>query len=544
VQTERPLLTDKIVSFIPGEAIMDQVAAIDRVDLEKVYMRRISRSLFFLLLSLLAASTVSSPASAQYVVNIDQNFNLGYPLEDRFAGSASASYSAQRIARLTNGDVVVAGLVPLAYGSAGLNLGLARYDQSGNRIAWSNPTSTYVSYFNRYITYPNNGVDTFSQITGIAVNGSRIYVQINRPIGGEQDSKIVAFSDDGQFIGEYGAFTTALREDGGGIVTYAFPLVPGLFARRLIAVATYINGSERRVVTIKRFVIASDGSLSVDNGFGPYGNGANDLPFPDSACQQQTQCWGLAEDTAIAGADTDAPRVYVAGYTVRDSVNDLRPAMLGIDGQTGNPLPNFGVSGVYVPSTIAVSMFLAFPPRITAQFFESGAGTFDRIYVLWPAEPNGEGFANIQRYYSGSPAGNKLKLDPLFGFEGTFYLGCCVEAAGLAAEGDTVAVVGNRRSQINNGPILHDPFILTIYGYGGSAADSFSFLSHDALRIDTGTRWGDANWRDVISTGSNDRSFMATGQLGDDDSGTGRPQFGTLRYVSTLDVIFGNGFEP
>jgi len=493
--------------------------------------------------ALLVALFIHSTAGAQYAAPvIDPGFNFGYTLEDRFAGSASSDYAAQRIARLSNGDVVVAGMVPIAYGSAGRNLGLVRYDQTGGRVAWSDPTPTYASYLNRYISYPNNGVDNFIRVTGISVSGSRIYVQLDKSLGGgDVDSRIVAFSDAGQFIGEYGAFTTALSEYGAGIATYAYQFVPGVFNRRLIAVATYTNGGGRRVITIKRFAIASDGTLSVDTSFGPYANGANDIPFPDIACQQLTQCSGIVTDVAIVGTDTARPRVYLAAENVIDGVADLRPALVGIDGQTGNTLTDFGVGGVYFPSGFAVSMAATLPPRIAALAVDSGpdAGS-DRIYAKWSGNSGGGEFALIQRF-NAAPDTGSVALDTAFGYQGAWNLGCCLEAGGLAVEGDTVALVGNIRTILDDGntkQYFYDPFVLLVHGEHNGF-----FLKHEALRADNGTRWGDLTWFDVIGAGTGDSSFIATGQLHDVASGTNTVQFGTLRYAAKYDVIFSNGFQ-
>jgi hypothetical protein len=471
-------------------------------------------------------------------LGIDPAFNGGYPLEDRFAGTSAANYAAQRIARLNNGDVVVAGIVPLAFGTTGRNLGLVRYSQSGERLAWTNPSETYVSFFNRYLTYPNNGVDNYVRVSGITVMGSRIYVQLDRAISvSDIDSQIVAFSDDGQFIGSYGAFTTGLREDGAGIVSYSYPTVPGLFARRLIAVATYIGANDRRIVTIKRFAIGGDGTLSVDTSFGPYGNGANDILFPDIACQAQTLCSGIATDVAIAGNDTISPRVYVAAYNRLDGVSDLRPAIVGINGATGSVLSNFGASGVFFPVGVGVTMFGAFPPRIAAELVDTEpGGSFDRVVLLSPFLFSGEGRGIVQRFKVGPPAGDGISYET-FAQEptpGTFVFGCCANMTSVALEGAFIAVAGD------NGSAQYNPLILRIYDSGTSISSSWK--EHPALRSN-GTRWGNLTWYDVISTGNGDGSFLTTGQMGDDDSGTGKVQFSTLRYTPSPEFVFADGFE-
>ncbi|MEO5622695.1 MAG: hypothetical protein ABIO74_00025, partial [Dokdonella sp.] len=45
-------------------------------------------------------------ASASDPYAYDSTFNGGTPIDDRFAGSASADYHAQKLVKLANGDVV------------------------------------------------------------------------------------------------------------------------------------------------------------------------------------------------------------------------------------------------------------------------------------------------------------------------------------------------------------------------------------------------------------------------------------------------------
>src|SRR5436190_11831121 len=199
-------------------------------------------------------------------IGSDPGFNGGIPVEDRFAGANANNYLASRILRLASGDLVAIGLVPAAFQSGGGNIGLVSYSAFGARMPWSSPSAPYASYFDNYVQYPNSVAGAYTAISDARVLGAYIIVEATRSAGGGNlDVDLVVFRNDGSFIGAYPAFSTALKEVGSGLATYAYFLAPGITARRLIAVATYsvFNPNERQIVTVKRFALANDGTLSV-----------------------------------------------------------------------------------------------------------------------------------------------------------------------------------------------------------------------------------------------------------------------------------------
>lgn len=78
---------------------------------------------------------VGTPQIAKW--NFDPTFAVhGWGI-DRVSDSSAKNYYGRRIARLDNGDIVVAGLVPRSGSSISDQLDLVRFTAAGRRIAWT-----------------------------------------------------------------------------------------------------------------------------------------------------------------------------------------------------------------------------------------------------------------------------------------------------------------------------------------------------------------------------------------------------------------------
>jgi hypothetical protein len=478
----------------------------------------------------------------------DPRFYTGNAIEDRFAGSASSSFTAAKLAKPGNGDVVVAGLVPPGFqpdqGNGYFNIGLVRYDYTGGRVPWPNITPAYDYWNGMYIAYPNDASARYTAVRDIKTADGFIYVLADyQYTATDADVNILVFAQDGHFVGSYAAFDTTLDEHGAGLATYWYWCgQSGLdVCSRVIAVATYDNGAGRTIITAKRFVAAADGPLAVDTVFGPFGNGANDYPAPNSACLTSSQCSAHASAVAISlmiGAP-ESPFLYVGGELIWTSQQSAA-AVLAIDGRTGNALSGFGSASGY-----ARYPFTNGKDRTTGiaatDADSSGAGR--TIYLgAWmqtycaPAigvlklDGNGNGVAGFgntsvagMAFIGGDndPSHCSGTLYPRY----TFPQGIALGSSGLAIAGFEM--------RHEAGSTFTDPLLVLISSSDGAILDSRAARPPHA----NGAYFTDGGiWNDVITY--NDR-FVTTGPLY--DSLGNRPLFGTARFVS--DRIFGNDFE-
>lgn len=472
----------------------------------------------------------------------DPAFNGGFVLEDRFAAvDVSASMYGSRLARLPDGDLVVAGQVTSAFGDEffASNIGLVRYGPDGGRIPWSQPTPGYSYFDGRYVDYPNSASGPFSGVKAIVATGEFIYVLADRQAT-SPDVSIVAFGDDGSFIGEYPAFDTPLVEKGAGLVAYTVPGCVGVLAcTRLIAVATYTNGIGRDVITAKRFQVGMNaGTLVVDTSFGPFGNGANDYPMPDYACDVHADCSVSAAGATLVRGENGAPTVYVAATSLYEAW-DEDTAVLAIDGATGSPVAAFGAGGGFSWNPIQIGA-----DRAVAIVVRAGAEmSSDRIYVVGQADTECPGSADVTIV---AVAGGTGLRDTGFGNDGVVAFGgshdpnaCTATAQAMAAaitpSGERIVVAG-RGTWTELEPNHDLPMFASVSARDGHVMQRL----HANPPQPAGAPWTEYALFDVVAGHAG--TFLATGALIDHSCCLFPTySFGTVRYAS--DRIFGATFE-
>jgi hypothetical protein len=198
----------------------------------------------------------------------DPSYNNGRYTVDAFAGSESLNYRAKKLVHLDNGDIIVAAIVPPGSGggSNAINLGLVRYNASGQRIAWSNPTPDYAFFGGQYIVYPNsndaNINDSVSDVKDMKLIGDRIFVLIDHPFAGtaDMDSRVVVFDTDGRLLSTNQIVTSTAAEYGGGIVVYSNFQFPETIGLAYAGTTIVSDGTERP--TFRRFTVNTDGTLA------------------------------------------------------------------------------------------------------------------------------------------------------------------------------------------------------------------------------------------------------------------------------------------
>lgn len=270
------------------------------------------------LLALVALLASTATGAADYVNDPSWGWGSGRMIEDAFYGPADQNYDGRALAKLDEGDVVVAGSVPHSSGFGAI--GLVRYaaDGTSGRVTWSNP-GAYGTNGNQYVVYPGASAYRIVSVRKVLVHGSLMFVLADTDFSESMtDATVFVFGTDGSYKVQY-TLDTAFRDSGdqrtvwsGGIATYTtqtatptgFNITHHLVYAGRKKVAT---GNER--VTFRRYTFTTAGVLTA----------ATNLIHPDIAeCGAATHCSGF--DIALGGSLTlgGAPRVYLTGSRYSD----------------------------------------------------------------------------------------------------------------------------------------------------------------------------------------------------------------------------------
>jgi hypothetical protein len=472
----------------------------------------------------------------------DPAYDGGVALDDAFASSSNQPHYAEQVANLGDGSVVAVGLVPASGSTVANNIGLVHYDASGNRTGWPNPTATYASYFNIYITYPNFST-SWVHIADVKVFNNTIYVLADYASSTtDHDVHVVAFGVDGHFIGDTPVNDTSSYEFGAALVPYSY----GPTQRRLIVVANYKEGSQY-VTTLTRFVVNISGALTTDALFG--NGGSIDQPIPASECPNGTApCSGAAQHVAAVFTDTNAPRLYILGTLAAVGGSAVDSFVMEVDGSTGNLAagPNF----LTIPNTNFDISFGANNAQGPALGIVVSASTSDYLdnliyatVVRQDATTCYTQAAIIRKFYSYLRVGfiNPVTgIDTTWGTSGDAFVcnndyGYAFFAKAVVSDGTNIAVSGVDSKG--------NPEFATVSQASGEllSFDVVPWLRANGTRWDGGTNEGnyqDAGFVGIVPNGSG--VFTVTGTICD-STRAACPLFGTTRLAA--DEIFGNGFE-
>lgn len=271
----------------------------------------------------------------------DPSFNMGQYFDDYFGGINSA-YMGRKIARLPNGDVIVAGLVPTFpqhYSPLLINLGLARYDANGTWVSWTNP-GIYGTFNNWHIHFPDNGDPTNPQnvkdVLDIQVVGNRIFVLVDHKFEGTADTDVVihVFGTDGAFIGSTIVLGTAMDEYAGSMAFRSSLTLPETIT--VGVVASTFNGVWRP--TYRSGTVNADSTITLNPIV---------YPNPGNYCPTNRGC--ILRGIAVGGRATSgaATKFYLAGArqaNIPDNNNwDFLAMAVNFD---GTPVALFGGNGV------------------------------------------------------------------------------------------------------------------------------------------------------------------------------------------------------
>lgn len=470
---------------------------------------------------------------------------------DHFAADNAADQVGAVTAQLSNGDRVVAGLVPDGNGStcnngtATCSIGLVRYSQANQRIVWTNPGDNG-RFFDNYVVFPGGSATAlrYQYIRDVKVMNGVIYVMVDTNDSstglGRQDVRIIAFNEDGSFlgIGLQGVFGYA---NGGDLSEDFFGAQMVIInSDRMMVVATAYDSSGP-FVAVNRLNILPDHSLQQDPDWGvQYGNTTvNRLTRyygPGGYCDQP-RCNVLAGYAARQEGFATPTDFYVGG-SIQINGDDWDTIALKISSEDGSIKPEFngGWSRVAYDDT-------------NSNFDDRGAGIYvfqDDVYlgaqVARECHP-GIGLAKLNGatgdFIPDFGNGGKIRI----GGEGSDDPQCSNGFAdhvpfAISATGGRIGIVGLHH-YIDQGELERvDPLLVVINAVNGQVLD---FADHTVRRAD-GSRAGDAVLYSVFGGPNATSPFTVSGNGRDTAAGN------TLSYLSgrfvplSGDQIFADNF--
>lgn len=502
-------------------------------------------------------------AVSGYPLAHDRSFNYGNWYGDAFAGNSNNNLLGRRVVRLSNGDVVVAGLVPAvgATNTYGNNLGLVRYNSAGVRVPWANINPAGFGHYNKnYIIVPNSTTAGYTEVVDMVATGApknQILVLLNHTSsGGAKTVELRSFSYDGEVNAPvYNVLTKdGQPSTGAGLVYYQDNKAADPAAYKVVVIGTRFENGMGRIVYRR---------LAVVPGFAFETGVQNVHPAGLGDCSTTIQTGGCIA-TAVNSVQWSAwdwlpPRIYITGVVTRNLLPDdtdyFVTRLIGGDNVgVGYWDSSFGTGGTRRVVWDKGDNNRDYPTAVVA--YRSNVdhiNTSDRVYAVGQVAQTcrpGIGVAAFNHdgtAYTGIGAGGKL----LFG--GTSI--SCDQAWIPSADYANAATVGqtNPVTIVIAGMSVWKPRCIPIPGHSCGednvdpmlavvGADNGAVLEQRDFPVQPGGRIRHGGLYDIVNSGTN--GFTVTGDdryFETDPNVPGRQEFVTGRF--TLDRIFGNGFE-
>ncbi len=500
----------------------------------------------------------SVTSSAPYIA--DPSFNDGLYLAEPYTGPTANSQLGRKIARLSNGDVVAAGLASKFDGALGnlpINLLLTRYNTAGQRVAWTNP-GVNGHQFNLWVVFPNTNDPAFAtaikDVLDIKVFGDRIFVLVDRRFqgGNDIDSYIYVFGTDGAFVTTMCVACTGLSEYSGGMdfrssLTFPETITVGV-------TASTFNGVWRP--TFRSGTLNANGTIT----FNPVV-----FPNPGNYCPTNRGC--ILRSIALGGRNGQGAgtKFYLAGTRQSnipdDNAWDFLVMAVNFD---GSPVNSFGGSGVTtVPFDDGGDDYDdAHSINVSTSFFGSSP---DSIYVTGFVDRTcKDGFGVVKLNDTGGLDHSFGSFDSVLGHTGKLIIGgakpppgsnCSVFFSTSASYANDAVLDGGKLAIagftvyppgvfcIPGNPCPEDDIDGMISVIDTAHGDIESFRTYSYTDTVNGSRSRHSGFWGIAATING--SFTATGDVRFFQTAAGQPsgaqQFGTLRVSS--DRIFANGFE-
>lgn len=479
----------------------------------------------------------------------DPGFNSGFYFGDAFSNTDSNYIRGRKIARLANGDVVVAGLVAHigAVNTAGNNLGLVRYNSAGQRVPWANPGASG-HYNNEYIVIPNQATAGYTEIVDILATGApqnRILVLINLTDSqGGRSVMLRSFDYNGTAHAPlFNVLTTGGQHStGAGLVYYREGE-----DYKVAVIGTRFDTTKGRIV-YRRFRVVP--------GFADE-TGVRDVHTTVGPCSTSIQTGGCIA-TAVTSVGWSAgawlpPRIYVAGVTTHNSdpnANDFFVTRLvgGDNTGVGYADGSFGSGGTQRVWFDAGGNNRDYATAVVAIGGPDGLNSTDLVYVVGQvAQTCSPGIGIAAFNHNGTPAaafgtGGKLRFGGTdiacsgsllkpghFAHAAVQTLGRSLVIAGMATRRPICVPPGGCEDEV-------DPMLAVVRMSDGAVQELRNFPVQPGNRVRHGAFYG------IVASGTG--MFTATG---DDRYFATHPNFPGRQEVVTgrfkLDRIFGNGYQ-
>jgi hypothetical protein len=483
----------------------------------------------------------------------DPVFNHGRLGLDHFAAPDSADEVGGVTAQSSNGDIVVAGLVP-DFGSSGTcnngvamcNIGLVRYDQAGNRMAWANPGSIG-NYADNYVIYPGGDLHKFEYIRDIKVRAGYIDVLVDEIDAahtqaglGRQNARIVTFREDGSYLAQFPVFGSTFNEADDTVDFYGAQMVRINDSRMMVVATAY--DSIGPYVAVTRLDILGNGAFDQDPAWGyTYGDAGldqvTDYFAPGSYCGNFNSCDATAGYAAGQVGFATPTDFYVAA-NIHITGDDWDPAAVKISSDTGELKTEFNATGW--------SRAVFNEPASSMNDVAAGLYVYqDEVYMAAQVARKcfpGIGLAKLDgatgQYITTFGGAGKI----VFGGQGNAPI-CFSPPAGdypfaIAATGGRIGVVGYSRHGIAGFSNYVDPMLGVVDAVDGSVLD-FGF--HPVFDANN-RRMGDAVFYSAYGGPSATSPFTAAGNGRIEAAGN------TLSFLAgkfipvSADRIFAYGF--
>jgi hypothetical protein len=480
-------------------------------------------------------STSAFAALIPYIA--DPTFGNGRIGLDHFANPSTSDAPGRVAAKMSNGDIVIAGLVP-KWGSPnpsnGLwNLGLVRYNAVGLRQEWSSP-GMYGVYGNQYIDDSNTDAPYFQYIRDVKVVNDRIYVLLDSPDGTNHTHDVAVYSFNSSGEEPFAGYGTSPTVFGGAVATpdpydfYGAKIVP-MPDGHLIVVATAYD-SEGSFFAVTRLNVLPNGSIVPDKTWGlPYGNSDYLREYRASV---NTTAYLATTNAASASSD-----FYVAGS--ESGQGDSDAFIVKISGVDGSYKTEFGSNGI-----------------VSIDFAQPG-GTHDDYATGIVVEGN-DLWLTAQVAQKCHPGIGIAKLDSVNGslnlafggtgkvvFGGVGNVPFCLAGSdddipiAMSTSGGRLGIAGYHHDAIPNAGSSYDPLLAVVDAVNGTLLDLAKHPTTDIY----GSRRGDAILYDVIGGPDSDSPFVISGE-GRDQSFGNTLSFLVGKFLpGPIDRIFANGFE-
>lgn len=485
----------------------------------------------------------------------DPAFNSGKYIENDFGGAINSPqgyFLGRKVARLDNGDIVVAAMVKNPGGNQTngfWNLGLSKYNATGGRKCWTSAgayaggqAGCVLSFYSPWVIYPKSNTAYINWVQDIKVVDNFILVSVNRNFNGgtDIDTHVYVFNTDGKYLSTAEVFnSSSYNEMIGGMEVYQTGITTKTTHVVVTATQFWRDGSQSPKPVFRRYTLGSDGVMTAATGTVVLNSSVN-CSAPDESCEAKgialgySAVFGLSPSIFIAAAKKHASGEYdIVILKVNDNgvadANWQTPWRNISDGGDKNDVP-FGIA---VKST---GGFLGGSPRVHDVYVASNSSRACKPGI------------GVLRASTSNNGATSAKI--IFGGSNTTVAAVCLFTSadygnGLTMQDDKIAIAGMQVWRCVGSSCGEDDVDSTF----ALVDDGLTVKSFEKYAFDIGaTRSKHSGMYGVVGTGNG--KFVMTGdtRFTNDNlipNWRGKQLVGLLGVAppAANDTIFKNGFD-